>query len=188
MTLAAYILIAVSLLALTGVLFFLIFALESVFRGHDLPTSRRATRALADVVKKYQADGETLYDLGCSHGSLSLRLNKLLPQLQIYAVDNSAVRVFFAKLKNIILGRKVKFRRQDIFNIDLRNADIVYTYLWYDLMPRLEEKLQRELRKGALVITNTSHFQDWKLTEKVITHPGADKTPGFETLFVYIKE
>jgi len=167
---------------------FLVLAIESLVRGHDLPTSRRATRALADTIRKYKPDAKKFYDLGCAHGTLSLRLKKILPHLEIYAVDNSTVRIFFGKLKDKILRRKINFQKQDIFKIDLRNADVIYTYLWYDLMPILEKKLQEELKLGAVVITNTSHFQNWQPTEKVVTYPKVSKTPDFETLFIYVKK
>lgn len=166
----------------------LILAIESLIRGHDLSTSRRATRALAKTIKKYKPDAKIFYDLGCAHGRLSLRMKKILPNLEICAIDNSAVRIFFAKLKSKILRRKVDFQKRDIFKTELRNADVVYAYLWYDLMPILEKKLQEELKQGAVVITNTSHFQNWQPTEKVVTYPKVSKTPDFETLFVYIKK
>lgn len=167
---------------------FLVFAIDSFVRGHDLPTSRRATRVLVGVIQRYNPSAKTFYDLGCAHGALSLRLKKILPHLEIYGIDNSAVRIFFAKLKSKILGRKINFQKRDIFKTDLRNADIAYAYLWYDLMPILEKKLQKELKQGAIVITNTSHFQDWQPVEKVATYPKISKTPDFETLFVYVKE
>jgi SAM-dependent methyltransferase len=167
---------------------FLVFVLDSLIRGHDLPTSRRATRALAVTLQKYKPDAKIFYDLGCARGTLSLRLKKILPRVDIYGIDNNAVRIFFAKLKNKILRRKVNFQKQDIFKTDLSNASVVYTYLWYDLMPILEKKLQKELKQGAVVITNTSHFQDWQPTEKVVTYPKVSKTPDFEALFVYIKK
>lgn len=167
---------------------FLVLSVESLVRGHDLPTSRRATRALADTIRKYKPDAKILYDLGCAHGTLSLRLKKTLPHLEIYAIDNSSVRIFFSKLKSKVLRRKINFQKRDIFKTDLRNADVVHTYLWYDLMPILENKLQKELKQGAVVITNTSHFQDWQLTEKVVIYPQISKTPDFETLFVYVKK
>ncbi len=171
-----------------ALLLFLVLVIESLIRGHDLPTSRRATRALTTIIKKYKPDAKRIYDLGCAHGTLSLRLKKILRHLDIYGIDNSAVRIFFAKLKSKILRRKINFQKQDIFKTDLRNADVVYTYLWYDLMPILEKKLQKELKQGAVVITNTSHFQDWEPIEKVVTYPKVSKTPNFETLFVYIKK
>ncbi len=188
MTILVYILLflSVALFAIALPLF-LILVIESLIRGHDLPTSRRATRALANTIQKHKPDAKNFYDLGCAHGTLSLRMKKLLPRLDIYGIDNSAIRIFFAKLKARILRRKISFQRKDIFKTDLSDADVVYTYLWYDLMPILEKKLQKELRQGTLIITNTSHFQDWQPMEKVITCPKVSKTSDFETLFVYIK-
>lgn len=189
MMILAYILLSLILILFVITLpLFLVLAIESLIRGHDLPTSRRATRALADTIRKYKPDAKNFYDLGCAHGALSLRMRKLLPHLNIYGIDNSAVRIFFAKLKNKILRRKINFQKQDIFKTNLRNADVVYTYLWYHLMPILEKKLQKELKRGAVVITNTSHFQEWQPTEKMITYPKVSATPDFETLFVYVKK
>ena len=167
---------------------FLIFVLDSVIRGHDLPTSRRATRALVKIIKQYKPDAKNFYDLGCAHGNLSLAIKKALSGLEIYAVDNSAIRIFFAKLSAKVFGRRVNFKKQDIFDTNVRQADIVYTYLWYDLMPLLEKKLQNELKPGAIVITNTSNFLTWKPIQKVVTYTKVSKLPNFETLFVYIKK
>jgi len=189
MTILAYVLLFFILILFAIALpLFLILAIESLVRGHDLPTSRRATRALAKTIEKYKPDAKNFYDLGCAHGTLSLQMKKFLPRLDIYGIDNSAVRIFFAKLKSKILRRKISFQKQDIFKTDLSNVDVVYTYLWYDLMPILEKKLQKELKQGAVIITNTSHFQNWQPAEKVITYPKVSGTPDFETLFVYIKD
>jgi len=166
-------------LSLIASLLFLVLAIESLAKGHDLPISRRATRELANTIQKYKPGAKTFYDLGCAHGTLSLRMKKILPRLEIHAIDNSTVRIFFARLKSKILRRKIFFQKQDIFKTDLRNADVVYTYLWYDLMPILEKELQKELQQGAVVITNTSHFQDWQPTEKVVTYPKTFKTPDY---------
>lgn len=176
------------LTAIVGItiVLFLIFAFDSLLRGHDLSTSRRVTRALVEVIRKHKPNAKKFYDLGCAHGDLSLAIKKILPNLEIYAVDNSSIRIFFAKLKSKILGRSISFIKQDIFDTNVRSADIVYTYLWYDVMPPLEKKLQNELKRGAIVVTNTSNFPVWEPIHKIITYPKASKTPNFETLFVYL--
>lgn len=167
---------------------FIVFMSESLIKGHDLPTSPQTTRVLFEVIKKYKPDAKNFYDLGCAHGTLSLRLKKVLPNFTIYGIDNSYVRIFFAKIKSKILCRDVNFQRQDIFETDLRNADVVYTYLWYDIMPILEKKLREELKKGSLVITSTSHFKNWEPKEKIATYRKVPKIPNFETLFIYINK
>lgn len=189
MTLAVSIVLflVVTLLSIAMVLF-LVFVFDSLLRGHSLPTSRRATRALVAVIKQHKPDAKNFYDVGCAHGSLALAVKKALPGLAVYAIDKSSIRIFFAKLKSKIFGGRVNFKKQDIFNVDLSRADVVYTYLWYDVMPPLEKKLQNELQQGAIVVTNTSNFPTWTPTDKVVTYPAISRLPNFETLFVYVKK
>lgn len=163
-----------------------IFMVDSLLRGHDLPTSRRATKAIVKIISEH-ASSKNFYDLGCAHGSLSVRIKTQLPHFSMYAIDNDPIRIFFSQIRAWLFRKKIKFIRNNIFDVDLSNADILYTYLWYDLMPPLEQKLQKELKSGAIVITNTSNFPTWKPIQTVITYPKVSSTPNFETLFVYKK-
>lgn len=88
---------------------FLVFALDILIRRHDLPTSRRATRALIKIIKQYKPDAKNFYDLGCGHGNVCLAVKKALPGLEIYGVDNSAIRIFLPNLnlKKLILEIKI---------------------------------------------------------------------------------
>ena len=167
-------------------LLLLVLIIDSTIRGHDLPTSRRATKSIVKIISEHKT-AKNFYDLGCARGALAVRLKKRFPALTAHAIDNDPIRIFFAKIRAKLFRREVHFWRKDIFDADLSDADIVYTYLWYDLMPPLEKKLQRELKQGAIVITNTSNFPTWQPTQKIITCPKISKTPDFETLFVYQK-
>lgn len=167
---------------------YIVFLMDIALRGHDLPTSMRTTKALAEIIKKEQPRANVIIDLGCAYGSLALRLKKIFPSCEMYGIDSNGIRIFFARLRAFLLRRAVVFRKQDIFQADVRSADVVYTYLWYDRMPPLEKKLQNELKKGAIVITNTSHFPVWQPVQKVVTYTKPTKLPDFETLFVYRKE
>jgi SAM-dependent methyltransferase len=171
-----------------GVLLYFIFLIDIFIRGHDLPTSTHATKALVEIIKKEKPDTRIIYDFGCAYGSLALRLKKAFPHSVVCGIDNDAVRIFFASLRSLLCGRKVYFKKQNIFTVDVSDADVVYTYLWYDRMPVLEKKLQQELKKGALVITNTSHFSAWQPIKRVVTYTKPSKLPDFETLFVYRKK
>lgn len=167
-------------------LFWFILMIDLIVRGHALPTSRRATKALFKIISEYKT-AKNFYDLGCAHGALACRIKRRFPNLCVYAIDNSFVRILFAKMRAFFFRQDIKFLRKDIFEVNLNEADIIYTYLWYDIMPALEKKLQRELKQGAIVITNTSNFPTWKPVQKIVTYPKVSKTPNFETLFVYQK-
>ncbi len=164
-----------------------IFIIDSIVRGHDLATSRRATKALFKIISEHKT-AKNFYDLGCAHGEVACRIKKKFPTLCVDAIDNNSVRIFFAKIRAFLFRQNIKFLRKDIFEMNLNDADIIYTYLWYDVMPPLEEKLQKELKQGAIVITNTSNFPTWEPIQKIVTYPKVSKTPNFETLFVYQKD
>jgi trans-aconitate methyltransferase len=161
--------------------------IDFIVRGHNLSTSRRVTKALFKIISEHKT-ARNFYDLGCAHGALACRIKRRFPTLSVYAIDNDPVRIFFAKMKAFLLRQDIKFLRKDIFEVNLSNADIIYTYLWYDIMPPLEKKLQRELKQGAIVIANTSNFPTWKPIQKIVTYHKVSKTPNFETLFVYQKK
>jgi len=165
---------------------FIVLAFDSLIFRHDLSTSRRAIRTICKIISDYKKENGNFYDLGCGRGKLVLIVKKEFPSLSVWAVDKNPLRIFFARLKSLFLRRKINFKRKNVFQLnfaDLQNADVVYTYLWYDVMPKLEEKLKDSLKRGAIIITNTSNFLNWPAKETHITYP---KNPDFEKLFVYI--
>jgi len=177
-------LLLIALLFIIILLLYFLLTMDSLLRVHDLPTSRRAIRTISKIIFERKAKAKNFYDLGCGRGTLALAIKKRFPRFQVFVIDKSSVRIFFAQLKALLLGQKIIFQKANLFDVDLKNVDIVYTYLWYDLMPPLEKKLQRELKPEALIITNTSNFPNWKPLKTYITYP---KKPDFEKLFVYVK-
>ncbi|MCS6788979.1 MAG: class I SAM-dependent methyltransferase [Patescibacteria group bacterium] len=167
-------------------LFFIIFALDNLIFSHDLPTSNKAILKVIEIIKKYNPQASNFYDLGCGRGKVVLKIKKEFPNLNVYGVDKNKFRIFISKLKSLIFRKKINFINKNIFDLDLSKADIVYTYLWYDLMPILETKLRKELKSGAIVITNTSFFSNWQPKEIVNTWENISD-PNFEKLFIYQK-
>lgn len=153
--------------------------------GHDLPTSKKAIKKIIKIIAEKKPGKNNFYDLGSGRGNVAIAVKKKFPQLLVVGIEKRALQLFFAKLKTFFLKSKIVFQKEDLFKADLRDADIVYAYLWSDIMPSLEEKLQRELKERTLVITNTSYFPNWEPTETYVVWP---KKPDFEKLFLYIKK
>lgn len=177
-------LVILFLIFLVGLALFLIFILDSLILGHDLPTSRKALKEIKKIINKYAPKASNFYDLGCGRGTVVIYVKKHFPNFQVFGLDKNPRRLFFAKLKSLILRQKVKFVYQDILDINLSSADIIYTYLWYDLMPILKEKFIKELKPGTLVITNTSNLAGIKPKEIICAHQNLADA-NFEKLFIY---
>ncbi|MDI6591454.1 MAG: hypothetical protein QME61_00720 [Patescibacteria group bacterium] len=153
--------------------------------GHDLPTSQKAIKKIIKIIKKRKYEKANFYDLGCGRGDVVFAIKKNFPDFSVQGIEKRSLQIFFTKFRNFFLRRDIIFQKNDLFEISLEKADIIYTYLRYDLMPEIEKKLKNELKKGVLVITNTTSFPNWQPEEIHIVHP---KQPNFEKLFVYIKK
>ncbi|MBI5153415.1 MAG: methyltransferase domain-containing protein [Parcubacteria group bacterium] len=168
---------------MVGLTYF-IFLGDNILGGISTSTQMRTRKKIYEIVRKHAPHAKTFYDLGCSKGTLTLTIKKLLPHLTIYGFDNSKWRIVLAKTKAIILNKPIFFVYQDIFEINVQKADVVFIYLPRELLPRLEKKLLAELSLGAIVITNTGFFPNWKPITTHITHPNKE---AYQKLFVYLK-
>ena len=155
----------VTLIISAGILLGCIISL-SWFAGSDapyVPTKMDQIRKILRLagVKK----GKKFYELGSGDGRIVIAASKL--NADSFGIEQSLLRVIYSRIKarqkNI---KKAHFYHGNIFARSYIDADIVYIYLLHKGVNKLEEKLKRELKKGAVVITQTYHFPNWKPFKK----------------------
>lgn len=147
-----------------------------------MPTSRQAIKTLKLILKKYSLDNKVFIDLGCGQGQVARQIKKAFPEMKVVGIEKAPSLWIFGLIKNIFSFHKIKFLRQNLFDADILKADVIYFYLPRPLLPRLEQKLKKELKTGAVIITNTVSFEDWPPIETVVTN---ESSPNFEKLYVY---
>lgn len=121
-------------------------------------------------------DGETVYDLGCGDGRV------VIEAARRYKVKAIGIEKFFgiwllAKLRNFLFGSPAKILRQDIFKTDLKNADVVFCYLWPETMEKLKEKFLKEMQPKSRIISYDFKIKDWQ--------PKKIKKIGRSTIYFY---
>ena len=104
--------------------------------------------AMADIKA-----GDIVYDLGCGDGRIVVAAAQRYG-IKAVGVDINPERVEESRANAKAAGveKLVSIRQADIFTLDLRNADVVFTYL----TPRLNQRLMpqlRELKPGARIIS-----------------------------------
>jgi SAM-dependent methyltransferase len=116
--------------------------------------------------------GELVYDLGCGDG------RTVITAVQNYSargvgIDVDPARIEQAKKRAGSLLGQVKFRRQNIYRTDLRNADVILVYLLPSLLKKLKPRL-RNLKRGARIVSHAFEVPDVAAykTARLASHNG----------------
>jgi SAM-dependent methyltransferase len=156
---------AVVILVLTGALFSLklLYALAA---GWALPvthgalfvaTSSVRIRAFLHAVPMHQS--EIFVDLGCGDGRV-LRAAQRCYGVRAVGFEINLLAYVMARVLSIG-AEGLRIRRENFWSKDTCEADIVFCYLFPDVMERLAEKLERELRPGARVVSCNFPLPGW---------------------------
>ncbi|MBW1780041.1 MAG: class I SAM-dependent methyltransferase [Deltaproteobacteria bacterium] len=149
-----------------------LFALKLAYvlsMGGTLPITRGAL-FVATAVPRIQAfldalpmdPDDRLVDLGCGDGRV---LRAAAKKYHVQAVGFEVNPVAYLVAKTLSAASEgVRIRYGNFWAVDLSEADVVFCYLFPDLMERLSIKLVRELRPGARVVSCNFPLSGWKPT------------------------
>ena len=106
--------------------------------------------------------GDVLYDLGSGDGRIPIRAAQEYG-IRAVGIDIDPKMIDVAKEAAAQAGvsDKVRFRNEDLFQADIRDATIVTLYLSNSLNLKLRPKLLRDLRPGTRIISHDFHMGDW---------------------------
>lgn len=103
---------------------------------------------------------DRLYDLGCGDGRV---LRAAVKRYGVQAVGLEVNPLAFLAARTLTLGCKgVRVRFENFWKADLSDADVVFCYLFPDLMERVATKLIRELKHGSRVVSCNFPLPGWK--------------------------
>lgn len=107
--------------------------------------------------------GEIFYDLGCGNGRLAIYAAKNF-QAQAIGLELALPLYFVCAIRKLFIRNKnLHFKLKNLFKKNLSDADVIYLFgMPYKLKTKLKEKLERELKPGARVITYAFPFPDWQ--------------------------
>lgn len=175
---AFLVLILILLIILMAFLAFLLISLAFYWLKLGVPFAVSRTDLIEKLIKEVSLEeGKVFYDLGSGDGNFLYYLAKKHPKVRFVGYElNFALYLFsrfFCRINNL------SFYRRNFFNINLRNADYLYLFLFPEVMNRLLPKLKKELKTGAVVIANSFHFDGLK-SDKIFP---SEKRLG--TLYLY---
>jgi len=174
MTYALAILIVLLFLLLAGALF------GSVFFSRKsgapfYPTRKSVIRkALKEAELK---PGESFYDLGAGTGKALLIAEKEFGA-RATGFEISTIFYIIGKINLLLHGSRAQFFKKNLFDADLKNADVIFCFLAIRTMQRMEDKIKTGLKLGARVIVYAFPLPTMTPTKTITIH-------GQWKMFVY---
>ena len=112
-------------------------------------TTKTRIAAFMDAVP--MKTGQMLMDLGCGDGRV---LRQAYKNYGVRAIGFEVNLLAYLKARMLSIGMKgVKIKRKNFWTQNLAEADVVFCYLYPDVLKKLAAKLQTELRPGTLVVS-----------------------------------
>ena len=136
-------------------------------------TPKEVVQLILREVKISAAD--TVYDLGCGDAELLITAEKKFG-VKTVGFETSPFAWQKARFNIAVSRSKTKLVFKNLFNVDLAPADIIYCFLVPTLMPRLAEKLKKELKSGTKVISYAYPLPNWTPLKTVSPLPNSDKS------------
>lgn len=139
--------------------------LWSLIKGAPwFPTRMKKLRRMLTLAK-IQPD-EVVYDLGCGDGRFIVMAARKF-KAKAVGIEINFLLFLWCQFLITILGlrKKVKVIYGNLFKQDLGDADVVICYLLQNTNDRLEEKLVKELKSSARVVSNSFMFHGLPLAD-----------------------
>lgn len=134
-----------------------------------VPSTNPTTESMIRLARL--SPGKRAYDLGSGDGKLLPRIaatgaHAIGIEINPVLVLFSTIRCWFSPYRHAITIRMGSF-----WATTFSDADVVFVYLLPLRMEKLEKKLERECRKGTIVVSNSFLFPHWKiLRQDVVNH------------------
>lgn len=113
-------------------------------------TSRAKIAAFINAVPM-KAD-QMLVDLGCGDGRV---LREVQKRYGVRTVGYEVNPLAYLKARLFSIGsNKINIKRKNFWQADLSEADVVFCYLYPDVMKRLATQLAARLKPGAVIVSS----------------------------------
>lgn len=129
-----------------------------------VPTSADRLKTMVELAEI--RPGIKAADLGSGDGRVIIALAQAGAEAHGFEVNRKLVVESRKKIKEAGLENKAFVHQQNFWDTDLADFEIITLYGITSIMERLENKLKRELKTGAKVISNYFTFPSWDHNEK----------------------
>lgn len=143
-----------------------------------VPFVRTPNRVIAMVLDEANIKpGENVYDLGCGDARFLIEVEKRTGA-NTFGFEIAPWAYFLARLNIKLKKSKTVLYHKNFYKQDLSGADVVFCFLMDSVMPKVQAKLEQDLKPGARVISFAFAIKAWqpaKIIDSKKFHPRASK-------------
>lgn len=150
-----------------GIICFLIvfFWLSGFIYG--APYQASSTLAARKIIKiSGVKKGQKVAELGSGNGKLVIEFARKGAIVTGFEINPLLVWVSRWKIRRLGLQKNAIIKQENFWNVSLSKFDIVSVFQVWHVMPHLEKKMKKEMRKGTKVVSNTWKLRGMKPTRK----------------------
>lgn len=108
-------------------------------------------------------EGEVVYDLGCGDGRFVIAAARDFGARGVGVdIDAELIQESVENARQAGVSDRVRFIEADLFDVDIKEADVVTLYLFPEVNMKLRPRLLAELRPGARVVSHAFDMRDWE--------------------------
>lgn len=134
---------------------------------HWVPTPSAVVDAMLKLADVKPTD--VVYDLGCGDGVIvATAAQKYGAKAVGIDIDPQRVKEATERAQKMGVSDKVEIRQGDLFEADIKDATVVTLYLLQSLNMKLMPKLQKELKPGTRIVSQSfSMGPDWPADKQI---------------------
>ncbi|CAH3131167.1 unnamed protein product [Pocillopora meandrina] len=135
-----------------------------------LPYVPATERQIANILRIGQAskhNGSTLVDLGSGDGRVVIAAARQGYQAHGYELNHWLV--WYSRLQARLQGlhHKATFSRADLWKVNLSTFDTILIFGVSEMMPKLQDKFQEEMKDDAQILACRFPLPNWKPTDMI---------------------
>jgi cyclopropane fatty-acyl-phospholipid synthase-like methyltransferase len=107
--------------------------------------------------------GEILFDLGSGDGrTVTIAAKNFGARAVGVELREDLAKKATSMINENGLANRITIVNRDIFNVNLKSADVVFLYLTTSANEKIRTKLESELKKGARIVSHDYEMIGWK--------------------------
>ncbi len=131
-----------------------------------VPFVPSSTKTTNDMIKLANLeDKKKVYDLWCWDWKVIFKAAKKYNCKFIW-IEKKPDLYLIAKIWSMFYPN-VEIYKKDFFKENISDADVIFLYLLTETMNQLESKIQKECKKGTVIISHTFSFPNMEVSEKI---------------------